>query len=206
MKCAATCASRPVKPATPCRRSARVLKLYRARLAANVAEPESVLVNWLGERPGDVVVRNVLAEHYIQTGKGRDAIREYERIAAVDRSPLIENNLAWLYHEVGDPRALETARRAYDRLPQNAAIADTYGWILLARGQVDEALRLIQQAAQAAPQHPDIQYHYAAALEKAGRRQQAVETLRKLLQGTQPFPSRADAEALLERLSGGGGS
>ena len=57
----------------------------------------------------------------------------FERmLGAQNANPVVLNNLAWLYHEAEDARALPTARRAYELAPEQPEIMDTYGWILLA--------------------------------------------------------------------------
>lgn len=73
------------------------------------------------------------------------------------------NNLAWLYQTQGDSRAKAAAKKAHDLAPNNAAIKDTYGWILAQNGDKAEAIRLLQDALKLAPNNADIKGH----LEKA---------------------------------------
>jgi thioredoxin-like negative regulator of GroEL len=53
-----------------------------------------------------------------------------------------------------------------------------------------------------APHIPDIRFHMAAALEKAGRRDEARKELGRLLKSNKTFPERDKAEALHEQLGG----
>ena len=179
---------------------AAAVKLYTLRSAAKAPAPESVLVDWVNSHPQDANARLVLAGHYQQQGDRGKAIAQYEALSQVSKRPEVLNNLAWLYFEAGDGRALDMARAAYDVEPARPEIGDTYGWILLARGQVAQALTILETAARAQPATPDLQYHYAAALARSGKTKEAASVLRKLLAQSNPFPSRGDAQKLLDSL------
>jgi putative PEP-CTERM system TPR-repeat lipoprotein len=181
--------------------SALIVKLYHARRLAREQAPERVLLDWLAKQPGDAVVHAALAEHYQQLGKRVEAIAHYERALAQWRSPALLNNLAWLYHEAGDPRALELAKRAHETAPQSGEIADTYGWILVEQGRVEEGLALLETARAVSPAHPEIRYHYAAALARSGRKEEAIRALHELLHDSPSFPQRSSAESLLRSLN-----
>jgi tetratricopeptide (TPR) repeat protein len=150
-----------------------------------------------------VTARVLLAEFYQQQGDRKSAIRHYEAALQTAFSPAVMNNLAWLYYETGDSRALDLARRAYDAQPDRYEIADTYGWILVESGRVADGLPVLEKAARAAPDQPDIQYHLAAARARAGRKEEALRSLESLLDQAPAFASRADAEKLLKSLRGG---
>jgi len=183
--------------------SSLAIKLFRARKAAGVSAPESSLTAWLDENPRDTLVRVLLAEHWQLQGDRKGAIAQYEHAVEISPDPVVLNNLAWLYYEVGDDRATGLARQAYEAAPDNAAIADTYGWILVEKSRAADGVAILEKAAKDAPRVLEIQYHYAVALARTGKRQQAAEALRSLLQATDAFPSRREAEALLRSLSQG---
>lgn len=95
-----------------------------------------------------------------KNGATRNAIEWYEKtVALAPKQAAALNNLAWLYFEEKDTRALETAKRAYDSAPNSAAILDTYGWILFHNGNNKKAQLILSQAAAAAPNDADIQSH-----------------------------------------------
>lgn len=164
----------------------------------------SELVDWLEGNPEDPLVLAVLAQHELGQGDYDGAVAVYERLNALVPGQLtVLNNLAWLHGEQGRvDRGLEMARRAYDLAPGNTAVLDTLGWLLVLDDQHQDALPLLRQAASQAPADGEIQYHYAAALAGTGARQDALRTLRNALGARDPFPSQAEARALLRELGG----
>jgi cellulose synthase operon protein C len=179
------------------------IKLYQARRAAGATNALQPLESWVAKNPDDLSVRRLLASAYQTSGRNSKALAEYEYLvsqAPADAPSL--NNLAWLRYQEGDARAEQAAASAYQLAPDNAAIGDTYGWILLEKGDVERALDVLSKAAKQSNQ-PDIQYHYAAALAKSGSTTQAQEILASITNSTQSFESKAEAQTLLRELSGG---
>lgn len=115
-------------------------------------------------------------------------------------NPLVLNNLAWRYFQQGDARAEPVARRAYELAPENAAIADTYGWILFQGLGKAQALPILAAAAAKAPGDREIQYHYGAALAASGKHSEARPVLQRLLAEGGAFPRRNEVEQLLRTL------
>ena len=179
-------------------------KQYELRVTGELPKPTEPLENWVETHGGDLQARSILASAYVREGAGGKAVQQYEAIVAKEpRDALSLNNLAWLYMEQGDRRAIETARRALALAPNSPAIADTLGWILVQTGSVNEALPLLARASEADPRNGDLQYHYAAALVKAGKTADAQTRLRSLMAGTAEFDSRAEAQKLLDSLNKG---
>lgn len=160
------------------------------------------LSSWLAEHPDDLQVRLVNASYLQQQGSGSDAIPEYERmLEAQGGNPIVLNNLAWLYHEAEDKRALDLARRAHELAPQRPEILDTYGWILFSHGQYEQGLNFLEKAAEIAPDNPDIAYHVASALSESGQASEARKTLQAILSKHENFSMRKQAELLLAKIS-----
>ena len=177
------------------------VKTFEAMKQAGLDRPEAPLLRWLGLRPEDGRVRMVLGQYYIQTNRAQRAVAEFETVSRQEpNNAVVLNNLAWLYHTQGNVRAEETARRAHELAPNNAAISDTYGWILLGKQRTDLALPLLEAAARSAADNAEIQYHYGAALAAAGRHDEAKTVLNRALNSKQNFSQRSDAEKLLSRL------
>lgn len=178
---------------------------FQVRNRGKLPEERRPLEQWLSRHPEDVPVRLTLAMALQETGWREAAIDEYQRVTksapanAPERAVAL-NNLAWLYHEKSDRRALETARAAHAMATGQPAMADTYGWMLVQAGRAAEGLPLIQEAAAQAPESAEIRYHLAAALAAAGDKESARLHLRDVLLDPTAFPWRADAEALMTRL------
>ena len=178
------------------------IALARAyRETGHPQEAMDLMREHLAVYPSDEAVRALLAQTMQEQGERDAAIREYEQLAETfpDNFAVL-NNLANLYQQQGDLRALELAERAHALQPDNPAVADTLGWILVQQGEVDRGLELLEQARQALPDHAEVRYHYAAALAKQGATAQARRELSALLDEDTDFPQRAEAERLLEDL------
>ncbi len=180
------------------------VKSYQLRTAGTLANPTEPLTSWLDRNPNDLPVRGILAEAHARSGAPSRAAEQYEKILERDPRDVVSlNNLAWIYFEAGDERALELARRAHALAPGAPAVTDTLGWILVQEGKAEEGVKLLADAAGRAPADGDMQYHYAAALAKSGAAAEAEARLRKLLGDSEKFASRDDAEKLLASLSKG---
>ena len=125
---------------------------------------------WVSMAPGDDQARVLLATAMLQDGEHADAIEHYEIVLARrPDDPGTLNNLAWLYGETGNARALPVAERALQIAPDNPSVMDTTGWILLKDGQTDRGILLLQKAAEADPDNDAIREQLKSALEQAGR-------------------------------------
>ncbi len=178
------------------------IRLFQARLAARAAEPQQVLVDWTTKHPADRSVPLVLAQYYAGAQEQTKAIGIYERLMQGTAQPELPvlNNLAYLYTEVGDPRAVATARRAFDLAPDNVQVQDTYGWALVRAGKAQQGISVLEKAEKARNTNPAVRYHLAAALAQTGDTSQAKDLLSSLLQSGDKFPERGDAEALQKKL------
>jgi putative PEP-CTERM system TPR-repeat lipoprotein len=177
------------------------VRVFIAARAAGRPQPEAVLLRWLASNPNDVEVNFALGTWSIDAGDLAVATQRFEAALANDakHAPTL-NNLAWLYDQRGDPRALEYAQRAYDVAPSNPAIADTLGWLYVSRGDAARGLPLLEQATNAVPTQPEIRYHFAVALDEAGQDVRAAEVLAELLASSAEFSGRAEAEERHARL------
>jgi tetratricopeptide (TPR) repeat protein len=177
---------------------------YRLRLRGGLADPLRPLEQWLAANPDDRSTREQYAEALRAAGNHAAAIRELEKVVAQQPDHVgALNNLAWLYHLQRDPRALSLSRRAWERAPRIAEVADTYGWLLVESGSVAEGLEVLAKAdAAAGMRQPEIRFHYAAALARTGSRDRAAALLKDLLANGGPFSSQAQAAELLRSLGG----
>lgn len=152
---------------------------------------------WLKTRPNDLAAWKALGDAQARAGAFPAARRSYEaalKLKADDVEAL--NNLASTMIRQGDPASAATvAERALALDPRNAAVIDTAGWAYHLAGNGDRALQLLRDARLREPGSPDIRYHLAAALAKAGRKGEAKEELDVALRST-AFESHKDAQAL----------
>ncbi len=179
------------------------IRAYGAkRDAEGLAVGVEFLRQWLEEHSGDGVATQTLAEGYYELGEPERAARMFEGILAdAPDNAMLLNNLAVIYNELGDPRALDYARRAYELLPGAAETGDTLGWVLVSRGEYAQGLKYLRDAQTRAAGDPGISFHIAVALKALGRNEEAAAELTQLLQHSDPsFRRRAEAARLLEEL------
>ncbi len=163
----------------------------------------SELAKWLEANRDDRQALMAYATGLLEAGKDGEAAVAYENYLSLEpNNPVALNNFAWLRHQNQRPDALDYAQRAYKAASGSPEIADTYGWMLVTYGKLKEGLDLLQTARNASPNNPGIQYHFAYALSKAGRKEEAKKILVNVLQGTAKFSERAEAEQLMEELDG----
>jgi len=179
-----------------------LIKLILVQQRAGMTAEAQVRANaWLQQHPEDAAVRSILAASSHQSGSEDAAVVQYERVLeTAPRNVIALNNLAWLYDRRGDGRALELAKRAHDLRPDRPEVQDTYGWLLVKSGRVEQGLALLEKAVEGAPGNRDILFHRAAALHQAGEGERARALLETLLAGQDPFSERVAAQALLELL------
>jgi putative PEP-CTERM system TPR-repeat lipoprotein len=178
------------------------VKLHAALVkAGRTQEAEGLLKTWIRDQPADLTSQYYLAEYYMESKRFADAVALYERLAS-ERSAdvVLLNNVAWCYQQLKDKRAVETAEKALKLTPDNPAVMDTLGWILVELGKVDKGVDLLRKAASLAPKSPDIRFHYASGLAKSGDRVQAKEQLERLLIEFPDFSEAAAAMSMLTEL------
>ena len=158
------------------------------------------LTDWLSGQPNDVDAARSLATLHIIGKHAELAQPLLEHVLELQPSDAVAlNNLAWIYQQKRDPRALAMGRRAFLLQPSPQS-ADTLGWSLVLQGNAAEALPLLSQAAAEMGGSPDVQYHYAAALKAVGRNDEAAKILGPLVEQPLPFDGQAAARQLLDEL------
>jgi len=178
------------------------LRLYRAEaLAGDSAKGLVFLDQWSRDNPDDLPALGVLADEYLRTGNLAAARSAYERL--LQRSPenvSALNNLAQVAMRQGDKAALGHAERAFQLANGDTAVMDTLGWALVQQGQLDRGIGLLRDARLRDASNPEIRYHFAAALAKAGREAEARSELKGILKDGVAFYELDDARKLEARL------
>jgi tetratricopeptide (TPR) repeat protein len=136
-------------------------RIYAYHLKADEkAKAEKFLDEWYAKLPNSPRAPLLLAVNAQGKNDPKNAISWYEKSVELNpQMPAALNNLAWMYYETKDPRALEYAKKAYELAPDIAAIADTYGWILVERGDLQKGIELLTRAAALEPDNQEILYH-----------------------------------------------
>jgi putative PEP-CTERM system TPR-repeat lipoprotein len=162
--------------------------LYAATSGAGkAAAADAAADKWLHDHPKDVVLRNYLGERAVRKQDYKSAARYYQAVVAQQPdNAMYLNNLAWVLGELGDPKAMSHAEKALALAPENPAILDTMGTLLVKKGDVTQGLEKLRLAAQRAPNQSDIRLHLAKALIKAGDKQAARKELDALTQASNP--------------------
>jgi putative PEP-CTERM system TPR-repeat lipoprotein len=191
-----------------------LVKIKLAHMLAadgKVAIAEQRLARWIGDAPGapaTVGLRmylaqlSIAAEHYEQAGTQLEAVLAMEgKPGAPSPAVLAEalNNLAYVYQQKKDPRALPTAEKALVLAPGDPAVMDTAGWLLVEGGDMARGLPLLRKSAAMAPSSV-VSYHLAHGLFRAGDKPGARKVLEDLLAGDAHFPQADGARSLLKQL------
>ena len=159
------------------------------------------ITQWLQENPDDAATRLYLANDYLSKKQYANATKEYEIILQKNPQHVMSlNNLAWLYQQNKNPRALEYAEKASQLAPQIPAVQDTFAWILVEKGELERALPILERAASQLTENGTVQYHYAYALAKVGKQAQASQILGRITAANANFPEIEDARSLLKQI------
>lgn len=153
----------------------------------------------LARTPNDVELLLFVAEANEALGRAAEAQAGYEAVLRVQpQHARALNNLAWLLRSSDRARAMTLAEAAHRAAPADPHIADTLGWLLLQERKTARAEALLKQATEGAPNQLTYQYHYALALQQAGKTRSAERLLSEIV--VKPFPEREEALAVLSKM------
>jgi putative PEP-CTERM system TPR-repeat lipoprotein len=181
----------------------KVLFTLADLMNAQKKQPEAIklLSDALEKNKKNVAIHFKLATIYQQQNDLKQAEAHYIAMLTEQADNVLAlNNLAFLYSQQNDPRALELAKKAYEKAPESAAILDTYGYILIKQGQPKEGLPILEKAATLAPKANDIQFHLAEAYIANDNTQKAIEILEPIVKAEQDFSEKKAAASLLDKL------
>jgi putative PEP-CTERM system TPR-repeat lipoprotein len=181
---------------------ARRLFMNRLELRQEAAAFDGMR-QWLEKSSQDGESWGMMASAYQERGKPKEAAAAYEKSYELHSDSLIlQNNLAWLYQELGDKKAIALADKLASApgIESKPEVLDTVGWIFLHNGREDKGLVLLQQAALIDARNVHFRYHLAVAFAKTGKKEDAKMELDRLLKENKSFTERAAAEDLLKGL------
>ncbi|MFN7224023.1 MAG: tetratricopeptide repeat protein [Paracoccaceae bacterium] len=174
--------------------------LYNIQLAEGaLSDADATLTAALAAAPDSRTLQWVKASAFERAGDVDGAIRQYETLyAKYSDWAIVANNLASLLSTTKtDAESLDRAYVIARRLRGTTvpAFQDTYGWIALRRGNLEDALTHLEPAAKGLPTDMSVQYHLAMVYAALDRRDEALAILRKVQEAV-PNP----APALLESV------
>ena len=117
--------------------------------------------------------------------------------------PLLLNflgySMAERHENLGEAERL--LRKAHILAPQDAAITDSLGWVLVERGDIKTGMSMLEKAAEGTPEDPEVNYHLGEAYWRDGRRIEAVNQWNMALD---MHPSTEDTKLIDAALSRAG--
>jgi putative PEP-CTERM system TPR-repeat lipoprotein len=177
-------------------------KLYAALYSGGKRdEADAWSRKWLAENPKDAEMRLFLGDRELGARNFKAAAAHFQAAVAIQpNNALALNNLAWIGSQTGDPRAIEYAARAAELAPQNAEVLDTYGTLLVEKGEIDRGMEILDRAGRIAPGRNDLRLSRAKALLKAGRKDEARKELESLKMAKGNYFGKDEVEPLLKSL------
>ncbi len=109
---------------------------------------------------------------------------------------------SWTEQNRNLPEAHDMIQRALDQRPNDGEIVDSLGWVDLRQGDVAQAVRLLEHAAEMDPTDPTITGHLGDAYWEAGRHLEAQDQWRRALVEK---PDPEEASRIEARLKSAGG-
>ncbi len=133
----------------------RILFLLQKHISQ--AEAIAFATQWQEREPNNPQPLFQQGVLYQQQGQHEQAKTLYRAtIALVPDHIDALNNLAWIYFEEKNSKAKSLAARAFAKAPNNANIADTYGWILANSGEKEKGQKILEKALSLDPNNKDI--------------------------------------------------
>jgi Flp pilus assembly protein TadD len=165
------------------------------------SEADKFAANWLKEHAKDGEFRLYLAQGASKRKDYTSAIHHYRILLDIyPNNAILLNNLAWAAGRSKDPAALEYAEKANNLAPDQPAIMDTLGTLLVEQGDIGRGVELLQKAASLAPQAPDFRLNLAKGLIKAGRKEDAKKELDELAKLGDKYPAHGEVAQLMKNL------
>lgn len=180
--------------------------LARAKLASN--DPEGAIGEYqaaLKLAPAEPQLVAEVSQVYEKQGRIDDAIAGYESLYKGNPqvAQFAANNLAMLLVTYRtDPASLDRARDLTTGFTTSdrGTLLDTVGWVHFKRGEYQEALSILERAAEHAPESRVIRYHLAMTQLQLGLRDRARRNLESVLNGPNNFQGMDEARTALDRL------
>jgi len=177
------------------------IRLHVALRAIKSDEAARFAADRLKTHPNEAAFRIYLGESALASRDYPAAVEHYKALVAQQPdNALYLNNLAFAAGRTNDPKALEYAERASKLEPNNPAVMDTLGVLLVEKGDTARGIELLKKAVTSAPQAASIRLNLAKGLIKSGEKSAAKAELETLAQLGDKFAARDEVEKLLKTL------
>jgi putative PEP-CTERM system TPR-repeat lipoprotein len=166
-----------------------------------VQDADNFAAKWIKDHPKDPALRRYLAQFALAKKDYASAARQYK--ALLETAPndvVLLNNVAWASGQIKDPKAIEYAEKASKLAPDNPAVLDTLGTLLVEKGDSARGVETLQKATTIAPNSPGIRLNLARALMKSGQKDAARKELDKLAKLGDKFPEQGEVKKLMQAL------
>jgi len=119
--------------------------------------------------------------------------------------PFVLNYLGYSWTDMGHhlDQARQMIERAARQRPNDGAITDSLGWVMLRQGQTPDAVRTLEHAVELQPEDSTINGHLGDAYAAAGRKTEAQYQWRRALTLNPAADDVAKLEAKLNSVHGG---
>ncbi len=160
---------------------ARLLALSFAGLG-QAEQGLEFLLSEVKKEEDKIVFKLVTADYASSYGLYDASINLYKQVLAQKPDEFAAlNNLASVYTQSGDlTNAAENAKRVIEIAPDSPYALDTYGYVLLKQGKIEEGKAFVERALGKAPNNKEIQLHNVEALLLNGDLTQAKSMLSRI--------------------------
>ena len=172
--------------------------LYARRGRSDMAQRQ--FTQALELNPNDSMSNVMIGMSQQERGDVQQAIASYEKVlenGSGSAAAAAANNLAYIFIDSDVDRALELARRANELAPNNAAIADTLGWVLFKTGEYAEAEPLLSRSLETLTDNAEVHYHLGMTRQQLGKTDDARQLLQKALELDPNFPGSDEARRVI---------
>jgi Flp pilus assembly protein TadD len=157
----------------------------------------------LAQNPKQPGLYTILGSIYEQLKKADQSERHYRQALEIDPEfAPAANNLAYLLAQNNQhlDEALNYARIAKEKLPDDPGVMDTMGLVYLRKGLIDSAILEFKGSVAKLENNPTVRYHLGLAYHLKGEPQKARAELQKALNIGQSFAERSAAQKLLSEI------
>lgn len=169
--------------------------------SGNSSEAEKFATGWLTDHPDDAGFRMAMAESAMARKDYAVGVRHYQALLQKQpNNPVLLNNVAWALGQLKDPKALDYAEKANRLAPDQPAIMETLGSLLVEKGNTARGVELLQKALEKAPESNTLKLSMARAKIKLGKKDEAKKLLEELSKLGDRFRDQAEVAKLMKEI------